>query len=78
MNKPINTQTHKYINAQTLVYVLFCAFMFFFFYAFVFSLPFFAILCLIKEKQSTRARYESLTKSAYYCGPSIESLGTGT
>lgn len=74
----MNTQTHKYINAQTCVYVCVCAFMFFCFSAFVFSLPFFAIYCLIKEKQSTRARYESLTRGAYYWGPAIESLGTGT
>ena len=74
----MNTQTHKYINAQTYVYECICAFMFFCFYAFVFSLPFFAILCLVKEKQSTRAKHEILTRGAYYCGPAIESLGTGT
>ncbi len=58
----MNTQTHKYINAQTCVYVCVCVFMFLCFYAFMLSLPFFAILCLIKEKQSTRTRYESLTR----------------
>ena len=62
----MNTQTHKYINAQTCVYVCICAFMFLCFSAFVLSLPFFAIYCLIKEKQSTRSRYESLTRGAYY------------
>ena len=61
-----------------------CAFMYLCFYAFLLvcflchSLPFFAIYCLVKDKQSTRARYESLTRGADYCGPSIESLGTGT
>ena len=74
----MNTQTHKYINAQTLVYVCFYAFMYLCFYAFMLSLPFFAICCLVKEKQSTRAKHESLTRGADYCGPAIESLGTGT
>lgn len=74
----MNTQTHKYINAQTCVYVCICAFMFLCFSDFVLSLPFFAIYCLIKEKQSTRAKHESLTRGADYCGPEIESLGMGT
>ena len=74
----MNTQTHKYINAQTCVYVCVCAFMFFCFYAFMFSLQFVAIYCLIKEKQSTSAKHKSLTLGAYYCGPAIESLETGT
>ena len=74
----MNTQTHKYINAQTCVYVCVCAFMFLCFSAFMFSLPFFAIYCLVKEKQSTRAKHESLTRGADYCGPAIPSLGTGT
>ena len=52
-------------------------FMFLCFYAFVLSLPFFAIYCLVKEKQSTRARHESLKRGADYCGPAIESLGRG-
>lgn len=78
----MNTQTHKYINAQTCVYVFVCAFMFFCFYAFVFSLPFFAILChlLLSQRKAKhpRAKYESLTRGADYCGLAIESLGTGT
>lgn len=78
----MNTQTNKYINAQTCVYVCVCAFMFLCFYAFpaflCHSLPFFAIFCLVKEKQSTRTRHESLTRGADYCGSAIESLGTGT
>ena len=55
-----------------------CAFVRLCFSAFMLSLPFVAILCLIKERQSTRARYECLTRGAYYWGPAIESLGTGT
>ena len=58
-----------------------CAFVrlcFLCFYAFVFSLPFFAIYCLVKERKSTLARYESLMRGAYYYGLAIESLGTGT
>lgn len=31
-----------------------------------FSLPFVAILCLVKEKQSTRAKHESLMRGTYY------------
>ena len=43
-----------------------CAFVRLCFSAFMLSLPFVAILCLIKERQSTRARYESLTRGVYY------------
>ena len=46
----MNTQTYKYINQQTCIYVYVCGFMYLWFYAFVFSLPFFAICCLVKRK----------------------------
>ena len=68
----MNTQTHKYINAQTCVYVCFYAFVLLCFCVI------FAIYCLVKERQRTRAKHESLTRDAYYCGAATESLGTGT
>ena len=60
MNKPINTQTHKREFMCYFVRLCFSSFMLLCYRCF--SLPFFAILCLIKERQSTRARYESLTR----------------
>lgn len=44
----------------------FCVFVGLCFCAFMLSLLFFAFCCLVNEKQSTRARYESLMRGAYY------------